>query len=226
MSLALQRCCDMFESLTRPTTLDLLPEISLRLADPALPVWKSPEAWGAPDSPGLGLPEPWWAFAWAGGQAIARYVLDHPERFRGRRVMSFAAGCGVEAIAAALVGASRVLATEIDPLCASAIAANAALNNVRVDVTIADVIGISLHDWDVVFAGDVFYEQALGERIWPWLKDFAAAGGTVLVGDPGRTWLPVGRLSRLVSYSARSNSYVEDDAVRHVGVFTIDAATR
>lgn len=211
----------MIESLTRLTSLDLLPEIRLRLADPALPVWKSPEAWQASGSPGEGLSEPWWAFAWAGGQAIARYVLDRPEVVRDRRVMSFAAGCGVEAIAAALAGATRVLATEIDPLCAPAIAANAALNSVRVDVTIADVVGGSLADCDVVLAGDVFYERELGERIWPWLNDFVQGGGTVLVGDPGRTWLPVRRLSRLATYSARSNSHVEDDAVRNVGVFTI-----
>jgi predicted nicotinamide N-methyase len=106
-------------------------------------------------------------------------------------------------------------------LCAPAIAANAALNSVTVHITIADVIGSALHDQDVLLAGDVFYERELGERIWPWLKNFVALGGLVLVGDPGRTWLPVNRLSRLATYSARSHSHVEDDAVRNVGVFTI-----
>jgi predicted nicotinamide N-methyase len=211
----------MIEALTRPTTLHLLPELCLRLADPALAVWQSPDAWHAPGSPGQGHDEPWWAFAWAGGQAIARYLLDHPDTVRGRRVLAFAAGCGVEAIAAARAGASHVIATEIDPLCAPAIAANAALNGVTVHITIADVIGSALPDQDVVLAGDVFYERELGERIWPWLHDFVARGGVVLVGDPGRTWLPVNRLRRLATYSARSQSHVEDDAVRNVGVFTI-----
>lgn len=214
----------MIEALTRPTTLQLLPELRLRLADPALAVWQSPEAWHAPGSPGLGHDDPWWAFAWAGGQAIARYLLDHPDTVRGRRVMAFAAGCGVEAIAAARAGARHVVATEIDPLCAAAIAANAALNNVTVHVTIADVIGCALHEQDVVLAGDVFYDKQLAERILPWLNDFVACGGVVLVGDPGRTWLPVRRLRRLATYSARSHSHVEDDAVRSVGVFTVAPA--
>ena len=144
----------------------------------------------------IGLPPPFWAFAWAGGQGLARYVLDHPELVRGKRVLDFATGSGLVAIAAAKAGAASVLAVDIDPFCAAAVALNAELNGVGVAFDSDDLIG-ETGDWDVVLAGDVFYDRAFADRLGAVVRGaLPGVAPTSLVGDPGRSYLPKQRLDR------------------------------
>ena len=203
-----------------------MPEIRLWLASEALALWQAGEA----ELAASGLPPPYWAFAWAGGQALARYLLDHPDRAAGRRVLDFAAGSGLQAIAAAKAGAAAVTASEIDPFAAAAIGLNAGLNRVRVAVVAADVIGIdgaadapnaASADWDLVLAGDVFYERALAARLEPWLRRLAERGATVLVGDPGRAFLPKAGLERLIAYGVKTDRALEDTDLRNAVVWKV-----
>jgi predicted nicotinamide N-methyase len=159
----------------------LVPEIRLHLATEITPIWQASEETLARS----GLPPPYWAFAWAGGQALARYLIDHPEAVAGRSVLDFGAGSGLVAIAAAIAGAASVAAAEIDPFAAAAIAANAALNEVAVAVTTADVLDVGDAPWEVVTAGDVCYERPMADRVTAWLRVLAARGALVLLGDPG-----------------------------------------
>ena len=168
----------------------LVPEIRLHLATEVAQIWRATEeslARGA-------VPPPFWAFAWAGGVALARWVLDHPKTVAGRTVFDFGSGSGLIAIAAAKAGARRVFAAETDRFAAAAITANAVLNAVAVEVTTADVIGACDGRWDVVTAGDVCYERKMTERLVPWLHALADSGALVLLGDPGRTYLPASGL--------------------------------
>src|SRR5688572_265310 len=172
----------------------LVPEIKLHLAHEALPLWeKTEEELGK-----IGLPPPFWAFAWAGGQALARYVLDHPEAVAGRNVLDFASGSGLLAIAAMQAGAAEVLASEIDAIALAAMAMNAEANGVRIATTGADLIG-SEKNFDVVLVGDMFYEKPLAERLFPWLVSLQERGARVLIGDPGRSYFPKTDLSRLAT---------------------------
>jgi predicted nicotinamide N-methyase len=164
----------------------LVPEIRLHLATEVTPIWQATEE-GLARS---GLPPPFWAFAWAGGQALARYVLDHPEQVAGRFVLDFGSGSGIVGIAAAKAGAAQVLAADIDDFAAAAIAANAALNGVEIDITTADVVGTADPRWEVVTAGDVCYEQPMAGRVTAWLRSLARSGRVVMLGDPGRAYLP------------------------------------
>ncbi len=174
---------------TAPIRPPHVPEIELLLASEAHELWLKTED----ELEAIGLPPPFWAFAWAGGQGLARFVLDTPEIVRGRSVLDFATGSGLVAIAAAMAGARSVAAVDIDAYCAAAVVLNAARNGVAIEPVIHDLIG---HDggWEVVLAGDVFYEQPLAERLMPWLSALAGRGATVLVGDPGRAYLPKGAL--------------------------------
>lgn len=194
----------------------LVPQIRLHLATEVTPLWQATEELLQQ----TGLPPPYWAFAWPGGQALARHLLDHPEIVRGRRVLDFAAGCGVGAIAAALAGAARVEAGEIDPFAAEALALNAALAGVRVKVLLCDLVG---HDegWDVVLAGDVFYERPMAARVEPWLQDLAARGAVVLVADPGRAYLPARGLSELARYLVPTSRDLEDRPERETVVYRL-----
>ena len=149
----------------------LVPEILLHLATEIVPIWRKTEEELAAE----GVPPPFWAFAWAGGQALARYVLDNPDIVRGRRVLDFASGSGLSAIAAMKAGARSVLASEIDRFAIAAIALNARANDVRVDSTIEDVVGRD-DGWDTIIAGDVCYEREMSERVFAWLKALAARG--------------------------------------------------
>jgi predicted nicotinamide N-methyase len=168
-----------------------VPEIVLHQADDAIGLWERTER-----AAGGELPPPFWAFAWAGGQAVARYVLDHPEIVRNRRVLDLAAGGGVVAIAAALAGASAVTATEIDPAALDALALNAAANGVTVTTRLGDVLDAPEDDRelhaDVVTAGDVFYNRDLSARMMAFLRRAAGRGAVVLAGDPGRAYAPTG----------------------------------
>jgi len=192
----------------------LAPEFSLHLADETLPIWeKTEEALGE-----AGLPPPFWAFAWAGGQALARYVLDNPDLVAGRRVLDFACGCAISGLAAARAGASQVDASEIDAFAVAAAQANARLNALAIAPALRDVVGED-DGWDVVLAGDVFYEGPGAARIETWLARLHARGALVLIGDPGRSFLPQGRLQQLARYDVAVTRDLEDREVRRARVW-------
>jgi predicted nicotinamide N-methyase len=188
----------------------LVPEIRLYLATEITPIWQATEETLARS----GLPPPYWAFAWAGGQALARFLLDHPERVAGRSVLDFGAGSGLVAIAAAKAGAASVLAAEIDHFAAAAIAANAALNHVAIAVTTTDVLDAVGPRWEVVTAGDVCYERPMADRVTGWLRGLAARGALVLLGDPGRAYLPSEGLVELARYLVPTSRELEDRDTR------------
>ena len=187
----------------------LVPEIQLYLANEITPLWHATEASLAKDQ----LPPPYWAFAWAGGQALARHILDHPALVRGRTVLDFGAGSGLVAIAAAMAGA-RVTAAEIDAFATAAIALNAVLNGVEIALERTDVIGREPIPWQAVLAGDMCYERPLAERLTPWLRALAARGVTVLLGDPGRAYLPASGLQALARYDVPTSLELEDRLTR------------
>ena len=191
---------------TAITAPPLVPEIRLHLATQITPIWQATEETLARSA----LPPPFWAFAWAGGQALARYLLDHPEAVAGRSVLDFGAGSGLVAIAAAKAGAASVLAAEIDHFAAAAIAANAALNEVAIAVTTADVLGTCDPRWEVVTAGDVCYERPMADRVTDWLRVLAVSGSLVLLGDPGRTYLPSHGKRERIRYLVPTSRELED----------------
>jgi predicted nicotinamide N-methyase len=193
------------------------PEVSLYVADEITPIWRmTEEALGA-----MGISPPFWAFAWAGGQALARYLLDNPEEVRGKAVLDFAAGSGLVAIAAMKAGAARALACDIDPFCRAAIAVNAEANGVAVSTVIADLLDRPPPAVDVILAGDICYEKALAERVFAWLKAAKAAGVRVLIGDPGRTYFPKQGLTRLAHYEVPTTRELEDYEIKKTGVWTL-----
>lgn len=193
-----------------------VPEISLHLADEAHELWKRTEE----ELAEIGLPPPFWAFAWAGGQGLARHVLDHPETVRGRRVLDFASGSGLVAIAAARAGAAQVTAADIDPFCAAALRLNAGANGVEVQFLDVDCIGADA-DWDVVLAGDVFYDKPLADRLTPWFAALRRRGVDILVGDPGRAYLPKSGLERLAVYEVSVTRVLEDAEVKRTTVWRV-----
>ncbi|WP_206454643.1 class I SAM-dependent methyltransferase [Aurantimonas marina] len=191
-----------------------VPEIRLRLADEAHDLWLKTEA----ELEAIGLPPPFWAFAWAGGQALARFVLDHPERVAGRRVVDFATGSGLVAIAAAKAGAADVTAIDVDPFCGTAVRLNAALNGVDLPFDDRDPIGNPL-DADILLAGDVFYDQAMAAAITPWFDRLVRDGVTALVGDPGRAYLPADRVENLATFEVPVTRALEDAEVKRATVW-------
>lgn len=193
-----------------------VPEIRLHLADEAHDLWLRTEE----ELAEIGLPPPFWAFAWAGGQGLARYLLDHPDTVRGKHVLDFASGSGLVGIAAALAGARDVLCADIDPFCGAATALNAAANGVSLAFTDADPVGTA-GDWDVVLAGDVFYDRALAARVLPWLAELRRRGARVLVGDPGRAYLPKTGLFRLAQYEVPVTRALEDAEVKRTTVWEL-----
>jgi predicted nicotinamide N-methyase len=193
----------------------LVPELRLHLATEVTPLWEATEESLARS----GLPPPYWAFAWAGGQALARYLLDRPATVAGRRVLDFGAGSGLVAIAAARAGADAT-AAEIDPFATAAIRLNARLNGVVVEVEESDVIGTPGR-WDVVLAGDMCYERPLAERLTAWLRRLAGEGVAVLLGDPGRTYFPAGGVERLQSYTVPTSRELEDRDSREGAVWRL-----
>jgi predicted nicotinamide N-methyase len=198
-------------------TPPLVPEIRLHLATEITPIWQATEENLARSE----VPPPFWAFAWAGGQALARYLLDNPEQVAGRCVLDFGAGSGLVAIAAAKAGAARVVAAEIDHLAAAAIAANAALNEVAVSVTTGDPIGAAGPGWEVVTAGDICYEQPMAERATAWLRQLAERGSLVLLGDPGRAYLPSAGLCERARYLVPTSRELEDRDARDCVVWRV-----
>ena len=207
---------------TAIATPPLVPEIRLHLATEITPIWQATEETLAR----AGVPPPFWAFAWAGGQALARFLLDHPGEIAGRAVLDFGAGSGLVAIAAAKAGAARVLAAEIDHFGVSAIAANAELNNVSVAVTSADLLDTVDGSWDVVTAGDVCYEKSMADRVTPWLAVLAGRGSVVLLGDPGRAYLPRTGMIERARYIVPTSRELEDRNEREVIVWQVLAVGR
>jgi predicted nicotinamide N-methyase len=191
-----------------------VPEIKLHLADEAHALWLKTED----ELEEIGLPPPFWAFAWAGGQGLARYVLDHPEIVRGRRVLDFASGSGLVAIAAMKAGAASVLAADIDPWTGTAIQLNSRLNDVGIDFTSENMIGEPV-DADVVLAGDVFYDKGFADVLVPWFSSLAAEGKTVIVGDPGRAYCPRQIMTPLATYEVPVTRALEDAEVKRTTVW-------
>jgi predicted nicotinamide N-methyase len=199
---------------TRLLPVPHTPEISLHVADEATELWQRTEE----ELGEIGLPPPFWAFAWAGGQALARYILDNPETVRGRRVLDFASGSGLVAIAAMKAGAAEVMACDIDSFAIAAIALNAEANHVSVTSVQADLIGLD-QGWDTVLAGDICYEQDLAARVTDWLFDLSRRGATVLMGDPGRSYLPRERLEQLSHYEVPVTRTLEDAEIKRTSVW-------
>lgn len=193
----------------------LVSEIKLHLAYEALPIWqKTEEELGQ-----IGLPPPFWAFAWAGGQALSRYILDNPELVQGMRVIDLASGSGMVAIAAMKAGAKSVLAADIDIFAIAAIQLNAAQNRVAVDVTMTDLLGEAVPDAEVILVGDLFYEKTLADRCLKWLR--RARNVLILIGDPGRSYLPQNELIKIAEYCVPVSRDLEDSEIKQTAVWKL-----
>jgi predicted nicotinamide N-methyase len=189
-----------------------VPEIQLHLATEITPIWQATEAWMAEH----GVEPPFWAFAWPGGVALARHILDNPALVAGKRVLDFAAGGGIAAIACVMAGAAMVEASEIDDLALAAIGLNAAVNGAAV-MRARDVVGAACR-WDLIMCGDVCYEAPMTGRIMPWLTDMARTA-TVWIADPGRAYLPKRGLEVLASYRIETTRELEDRTSRDVAIY-------
>ena len=194
----------------------LVPEIKLHLATEITPIWEATEA----TLTQMNLPPPYWAFAWAGGQALTRFLIDHPDWVKGKRVLDFAAGSGLSAIGAAKAGAALTQAAEIDDFAIAAIALNARVNNVAIDLVREDLVGVEPR-WDVVLAGDVCYERPMAERVITWFRALAGRGVAILMGDPGRAYLPQSGLLELARYQVPTSLELEDRTRRETIVWRL-----
>jgi predicted nicotinamide N-methyase len=201
---------------TRIGHAPLAPELKLHLADKVLPLWQMTEA----ELAARNLPPPYWAFAWPGGQALARYVLDRPELARAKRVIDFGAGSGLTGIAAAKAGAASVLAVDIDDFAHAAIGLNAALNDVVVEITAEDLL-VRPTDVDLILIGDMCYEKPLAEAVTAWARKSVVAGALVLLGDPGRNYKPADGLEELARYTVPTDLDLEDRTSRETIVWKV-----
>jgi predicted nicotinamide N-methyase len=204
---------------TRLQSVPHAPEIALWLADEVTPIWRLTEE----ELGEMGLPPPFWAFAWAGGQGLARWLLDHPDAVAGKRVLDFAAGSGLVGIAAMKAGAASVLCADIDPFCGAAVALNAEANGVALAFTHHDLLDAEPPDVEVICAGDVFYEKPMAEAVLAWLTAASARGVRVLVGDPLRTYFPKSGFDLLAEYAVQTTRELEDSAVKRTRVWTLAA---
>src|SRR5438067_1546884 len=195
----------------------LVPEIRLYLATEVTPIWHATES----SLTRGGVPPPYWAFAWAGGQALARYLLDHPETVTGREVLDICSGSGIVAIAAAKAGASRVVAAEIDHFAAAAIVLNAPLNGVTVTVETRDLLNRGAIGWGIALAGDICYEEPMASRAIALLRRIAARGRLALLGDPGRAYLPRDGLVERARYAVPTSRELEDREAREGVVWQV-----
>ena len=205
---------DDIRAYTRLRPVPFVPEVLLYQADEPIALWEATEACGAAERP-----PPFWAFAWAGGQALARHILDEPDLVDGRDVLDLASGSGLVAIAAAKAGASPVTANDVDPLSLTAVAANAEANQVAVRLIEGDLLRTD-DRYGVILAGDVFYSREMSGRVLPFLRRAAARGSLVLVGDPGRAYLPTGLIKR-VSYDVPVSEALESVPVRNTTVWQV-----
>ena len=195
----------------------LVPEIKLHLAHEALPIWqKTEEELGE-----IGLPPPFWAFAWAGGQALSRYILDHPSTVLAKRVVEIASGSGMVGIAAAKAGAASILSADIDLFSVAAIKANADINDVILQVTSEDLLSQAVPDVDVILIGDLFYEKNVAQRCIAWAQQAKAKGIDVLIGDPGRSYLPKEQLVKVAEYSVPVSRDLEDAEIKQTAVWRL-----
>lgn len=201
---------------TRLLPVPHAPELSLHVAEEATELWQKTED----ELATIGLPPPFWAFAWAGGQALARYLLDNPAFVRGKRVLDFASGSGLVAIAAAKAGAAQVEACDIDAFAAEAMALNAAANDVAVSVRLGDLVGRD-EGWEVICAGDVCYERVMAESVMTWLSGLVARGAQVLIGDPGRSYLPKEKLVEVATYQVPVTRSLEDAEIKKSTVWRL-----
>ncbi len=201
---------------TRLMAPPLVPEIRLFLAHEAVALWEKTEE----ELQEIGLPPPFWAFAWAGGQALARYIIDCPELCSGKRILDFASGSGLVAIAAAMSGAAQVTASEVDPFAVVASKLNADENRVIIEAVGSDLIGME-GEWQTILAGDVFYEKPLADRLMAWFRTLADGGATVLVGDPGRTYLPKEDLIERAVYQVPVSRALEDQEIKTTRVWQL-----
>jgi predicted nicotinamide N-methyase len=207
---------------TTLTPVPLVPEIHLHLAHESVPLWqKTEEELGQ-----IGLPPPFWAFAWAGGQALARYVLDNPHIIRGKSVVDLASGSGLVAIAAMLANASSIIAADIDPFAVAAIQLNLSRNsreggNPTLQVTAEDMLNEPPPPCDVILVGDLFYEKHLAERVFNWLTKARSDKTEILIGDPGRSYLPKAKLTKLAEYNVPVTRDLEDAEIKRTAVWTL-----
>ena len=202
---------------TRPVAVPGLGGLAIFTADELTPNWEATEK----DLAESNLAPPFWAFPWAGGQALARHVLDHPEIVRGKAVLDLASGSGLVAIAAEKSGAAVVIANDIDPMCEAAVAANAALNNVAIEYLDGDLLDADMPDVDVILAADVFYEQTPARRFLAFLQRAQAAGIAVFAGDPGRTYFPREAFRQVAEYAVETSTEIENAPVKTARVWTI-----
>ena len=191
----------------------LVPELKLHLATEIEPIWRKTEE----ELAQMGVPPPYWAFAWAGGQALARYILDNPALVAGKRVLDFGAGSGLVALAAAKAGAAHTLAADIDAFAIAAINANASANHLTLATTSADIIGTT-EPFDIILVGDMCYERPLAERLMAWLQSRDAV---ILLGDPGRSYFPKQGLTKLAQYNVTTTRELEDREIRETGVWRL-----
>lgn len=197
----------------------LVPEIKLHLAHEAVPLWqKTEEELGE-----MGLAPPFWAFAWAGGQALARYVLDHACTVGNLRVLDLATGSGLVAIAAVQAGSASIVATDIDEFATTAAGMNASLNQVSLDIKLGDVLHQPPSAADVILVGDLFYEKDLAARCLAWLRQAQEQGAKVLIGDPGRSYLPKEQLEKLAEYNVPVTRDLEDVEIKKTSVWQLRA---
>ena len=210
---------DFIRANTALVSPPLVPEIRLHLATEVVPLWQLTEE----ELAAQGIPPPYWAFAWAGGQALSRYVLDHPEIVRGKSVLDFGSGSGLVAIAAAKAGAERVMAADIDDFAQATIKLNAAANAAIVSTTTADLIG-SDGNWRIILVGDMCYERPLAERLLAWLSDRARHGASILLGDPGRSYFPKDGVAKLATYRVQTMRDLEDREIRETSVYELSGS--
>jgi predicted nicotinamide N-methyase len=194
----------------------LVPELALHLATEIVPIWKATEE----DLKEMGVPPPFWAFAWAGGQALARYVLDNSKTVRGKDVLDFGAGSGLAGLAAAKAGAKRSLCADIDLYAVAAMGLNADANALSIQATAENLLGVD-RGWDVVLIADMCYERELAARVDAWMKGLARRGAQVLVGDPKRNYFPGDGLVKVAGYQVKTSRELEDREIRDTGVYRV-----
>ena len=218
---ALQRVSDwpaFIAGNTRLLAPPLVPEIRLHLAEESLPIWRRTEE----ELGELNVPPPYWAFAWAGGQALARYLLDNPGLVAGKPVLDLGSGSGLTAIAAMRADAASTLAADIDRVALAAVTLNAAANGVAVATTASDLLAAApAATFAVVLVGDLFYERQLAEQVERYIESAAGAGARVLIGDPGRSYFPKGRFEKVAEYRVPVTRELEDAEIKQTAVWQI-----
>jgi len=212
-----ERHADFIRANTRLLPVPLVPEVQLHLAEESLAIWRQTEE----ELGRMNVPPPWWAFAWAGGQALARYVLDNRALADGLNVLDLGAGSGLAGIAALKAGAARVLAADTDPFAVAAIGLNAAVNRVAMEATDRDLLAAPPAPYDLLLVGDLFYERPLAERVLAFLEAAWRQGAAVLVGDPRRSYFPNARFEPVAEYSVPVTRDLEDMEIKRTAVWRL-----